>query len=178
MGVERVDRADARGVFCAFDDGSGTLAGSVSSCRWTSLAWMAHHRSTSSVSVLSTRVSSSSTRYGSERHTASWTVSSTRSHSRECWPCQRRDGQLFVGVARSASELALDYAKERVQGGEPIFEHESVRGRLFRMLTETEAARAWRPPCRLTTSNLGAGAAVLDATKVFCTQTAFDVATP
>ena len=43
------------------------------------------------------------------------------------WPT-RRWARLFVGVARAALEHALAYAKERVQGGVPIFEHQSVQG--------------------------------------------------
>jgi alkylation response protein AidB-like acyl-CoA dehydrogenase len=85
-------------------------------------------------------------------------------------------GQLFVGVARSAYELALAYAKERIQGGRPIFEHQSVRSRLFRMFTQTEAARALAR--RVAETNAG-GEPVLQhsiAAKVFCTQTAYDVA--
>ncbi len=85
-------------------------------------------------------------------------------------------GQLFVGVARSAYELALDYSKERVQGGRPIFEHQSVRSRLFDMFTRTEAARAL---ARRVAESSAAGGPVLAhsiAAKVFCTQTAFEVA--
>jgi alkylation response protein AidB-like acyl-CoA dehydrogenase len=85
-------------------------------------------------------------------------------------------GQLFVGVARSAYELALAYAKERIQGGRPIFEHQSVRSRLFRMFTQTEAARAL---ARSVAETNAAGEPVLQssiAAKVFCTQTAYDVA--
>ncbi|MFO1198108.1 MAG: acyl-CoA dehydrogenase family protein [Burkholderiaceae bacterium] len=51
-------------------------------------------------------------------------------------------GATFVGCARAAFELALDYAKTRVQGGVPIFEHQSVKSRLFRMFQRVEAARA------------------------------------
>src|SRR5690606_8878826 len=42
-------------------------------------------------------------------------------------------GTLFSGLARAAYELALDYARERKQGGVPIIQHQSVRGRLFEM---------------------------------------------
>ncbi len=42
-------------------------------------------------------------------------------------------GQQFVGVARAAYDYALAYAKERVQGGVPIIEHQSVKARLFDM---------------------------------------------
>jgi alkylation response protein AidB-like acyl-CoA dehydrogenase len=86
-------------------------------------------------------------------------------------------GQLFVGVARSAVELAVDYAKERVQGGVPIFEHQSVKARLFKMFTKVEAARAL---CRrVAVYNASVPMASIQhciATKVFCTNTSFEVA--
>jgi len=86
-------------------------------------------------------------------------------------------GQLFVGVARAAYELAVDYAKERVQGGVPIFQHQSVKSRLFKMFTKVEAARAL---CRrVAVHNASAPMASIQhciATKVFCTNTSFEVA--
>jgi alkylation response protein AidB-like acyl-CoA dehydrogenase len=51
-------------------------------------------------------------------------------------------GTSFVGLARAALELAIDYAKERIQGGAPIIEHQSVKARLFEMFRKVEAARA------------------------------------
>jgi alkylation response protein AidB-like acyl-CoA dehydrogenase len=51
-------------------------------------------------------------------------------------------GSLFAGLARAAFEHAVNYAKERVQGGKPIFEHQAVRTRLFEMFRKVEAARA------------------------------------
>ncbi len=55
-------------------------------------------------------------------------------------------GAIFVGLARAAAEQAIAYAKERVQGGVPIFQHQSVRARLFRLFAQVESARslAWR----------------------------------
>ena len=85
-------------------------------------------------------------------------------------------GQLFVGVARAAYDHAVAYAKERVQGGVPIFEHQSVKSRLFKMFTKVEAARALAR--RVAVFN-AAGAPQVHysiATKVFCTNTAFEVA--
>jgi len=85
-------------------------------------------------------------------------------------------GQLFVGVARAAYDHAVAYAKERVQGGVPIFEHQSVKSRLFKMFTKVEAARALAR--RVAVFN-AAGAPQVQysiATKVFCTNTAFEVA--
>lgn len=84
--------------------------------------------------------------------------------------------QLFVGVARAGYDLALGYSKQRVQGGKPIFEHQSVRGRLFKMFQQVEAARALAR--RVADYNAAAAPALQYsiAAKVFCTQTAFDVA--
>lgn len=86
-------------------------------------------------------------------------------------------GTIFVGVARAALEHALGYARERVQGGRPIFEHQSVRSRLFRMFTQVEAARSLAR--RVLVHNAVEPPALLQysiASKVFCTQTAFEVA--
>jgi len=48
----------------------------------------------------------------------------------------------FVGCARAALELAVEYAKNRVQGDVPIFTHQSLKSRLFKMYQKVEAARA------------------------------------
>jgi alkylation response protein AidB-like acyl-CoA dehydrogenase len=85
-------------------------------------------------------------------------------------------GQLFVGVARAALDLAVAYSKERVQGGVPIFEHQSVRARLFKMFTQVEAARSLAR--RVAMYNAG-GLPLVQysiATKVCSTNTAFEVA--
>jgi alkylation response protein AidB-like acyl-CoA dehydrogenase len=47
-----------------------------------------------------------------------------------------------VGIHQRALELALGYAKERVQFGVPIAEHQAVRFTLARIATELAAARA------------------------------------
>jgi len=47
-----------------------------------------------------------------------------------------------LGMARAAFEAALDYAKQRVAFGQPIFEHQAVQFRLAEMATKIEAARA------------------------------------
>lgn len=46
-----------------------------------------------------------------------------------------------VGMARSAYDTALAYAKQRTSFGKPIFEHQAVAFRLADMATEIEAAR-------------------------------------
>jgi alkylation response protein AidB-like acyl-CoA dehydrogenase len=49
---------------------------------------------------------------------------------------------VYAGLARAALDEALQYAKKRVQGGVPIFEHGNIRLQLFTMFKMVEAARA------------------------------------
>jgi alkylation response protein AidB-like acyl-CoA dehydrogenase len=51
-------------------------------------------------------------------------------------------GTIAVGVARAAYEEALAYARQRVQGGKVIFEHDTVKLKLFNAYRQIEAARA------------------------------------
>jgi acyl-CoA dehydrogenase len=86
-------------------------------------------------------------------------------------------GTTFVGCARAALELAVDYAKSRVQGGVAIFNHQSVKSRLFKMYRTVEAARALNQ--RVLRINAGRETPLLElaiASKVTSTQAAFDVA--
>jgi len=85
-------------------------------------------------------------------------------------------GQLFVGVARAAYEHAVAYARERVQGGVPIFQHQNVRSRLFKIFSRVEAARSLAR--RVAIANAGGTPSLPHciAAKTFCTQTAFEVA--
>ncbi len=50
-------------------------------------------------------------------------------------------GSLSVGIARAAYEAALAYARERVQGGKPIIEHQGVGFMLADMAMMIEAGR-------------------------------------
>lgn len=91
-------------------------------------------------------------------------------------------GVVATGLARAAYESALSYCKQRLQGGRPIFEHQSVRARLFRMYSLVQACfslsrDAWvynitqiehGQPTRLELSI---------HSKVFCTQAALEIAT-
>ena len=85
-------------------------------------------------------------------------------------------GTTFVGVARAAYELALAYARERVQGGAPIFEHQNVKARLFRIFSQVEAARSLARRVMLYNSTNPPLVQYAIASKTFCTQTAFEVA--
>ena len=85
-------------------------------------------------------------------------------------------GTIFVGVARASLELALAYAKERVQGGVPIIEHQSVKARLFKIFAQTEAARSLARRVMMYNSTQIPLLQYAIASKVFCTNTAFEVA--
>jgi alkylation response protein AidB-like acyl-CoA dehydrogenase len=85
-------------------------------------------------------------------------------------------GQLFVGLARAALEYAVDYAKERVQGGVPIIQHQSVKARLFKMFMNVEAARSLARRVGLYNASAPPLVQYSIASKVFSTNTAFEVA--
>jgi alkylation response protein AidB-like acyl-CoA dehydrogenase len=86
-------------------------------------------------------------------------------------------GALFVGVARAAYEEALAYAKQRVQGGKPLFEHQMIKHKLFSMFMKIEAARSLsRAAMIYNYSNTPPLVQYSIAAKVFCTNTAFEVA--
>jgi alkylation response protein AidB-like acyl-CoA dehydrogenase len=86
-------------------------------------------------------------------------------------------GTIFVGVARAALEHALAYSKERVQGGVPIFQHQSVKARLFKMFAQVEAARSLaRRVVVYNAMNQPGLVQYSIASKVFSTNTAFEAA--
>jgi len=86
-------------------------------------------------------------------------------------------GVSFTGVARSAYDLALAYAKERVQGGKPIIQHQSVKLRLFDMFRKVESACSFAR--KIHVYNTVSGTPKLHysiASKTYCTKVAFEVA--
>jgi alkylation response protein AidB-like acyl-CoA dehydrogenase len=86
-------------------------------------------------------------------------------------------GSTFTGVARAALEHAIGYAKERVQGGVAIIEHQSVKARLFKMFSRVEAARSLsRRAAIFNGSQMPSLVQYSVASKVFATNTAFEVA--
>jgi alkylation response protein AidB-like acyl-CoA dehydrogenase len=84
---------------------------------------------------------------------------------------------VFTGVARAAFEAALDYSKQRIQGGKLICQHQLVQKRLFDMFTRVEACRALSRAVMI--HNDPPPAIDLEyaiAAKTFCTQASFEVA--
>jgi len=86
-------------------------------------------------------------------------------------------GSVFAGVARSAYDLALDYARQRVQGGKAIIQHQSVKLRLFEMFRKVETAATFARKTQIYNSVSPQGKLHLAiASKTYCTRVAFDVA--
>jgi alkylation response protein AidB-like acyl-CoA dehydrogenase len=85
-------------------------------------------------------------------------------------------GSVFTGLAAAALDEALAYCKERIQGGRPIIEHQSVKARLFDMFTQVEAARSLsRRVAVYNGVNMPPAVHYSIASKIFCTETAFRV---
>jgi acyl-CoA dehydrogenase len=86
-------------------------------------------------------------------------------------------GTTFVGCARAALELAIEYSKSRVQGGVVLFDHQSMKSRLFKMYQKVEAARALNQRAvRINTMRPVPLLELAITSKVTSTQAAFDVA--
>ena len=96
-------------------------------------------------------------------------------------------GATFVGCARASYEMALEYARQRVQGGTVIANHQAIKLKLFERFRKIEAARALNRRVLLYNATynpfLGAtpgslpGIQYAIASKVTSTQTAYEVAT-
>lgn len=91
-------------------------------------------------------------------------------------------GVIASGLARAAYEEALEYSRQRIQGGKPIIEHQSVRARLFRMFTLLQTCRSLsRGVAIYNRTAIKRGVKVrLEhsiASKVYCTNSALEIAT-
>lgn len=85
-------------------------------------------------------------------------------------------GATFVGLARAAYDEALAYAKQRIQGGKVLFEHQLIKHKLFNMFTKIEAARQLsRAAMIYNYNNTPPRIEYSIASKILSTQTAFEV---
>lgn len=82
-------------------------------------------------------------------------------------------GYLAVGLMRAALEDTLAYAKERVQFGKPIIQHQAVGFRIFEAFQAIEAARGllWKASWTLANKPLG-DLKLSAAARVFATNMA------
>lgn len=85
-------------------------------------------------------------------------------------------GAIFTGLARAAYEEALKYARQRIQGGKALFDHQIIKHKLFNMFMKIEAARQLsRAALVYNLNNTPPLTQYSIASKVFCTNTAFEV---
>jgi len=86
-------------------------------------------------------------------------------------------GILWAGMAQAPYDEALQYAKERIQGGVPIFEHQNIKLKLFSMFGMVESARTFaRKVSAYNAANPPGSTAHAMAAKVLSTEAAFKVA--
>jgi alkylation response protein AidB-like acyl-CoA dehydrogenase len=86
-------------------------------------------------------------------------------------------GATFTGLARAAFETALDYARERKQGGVPIANHQAVQLKLMDMFVKVECARGLSRRAMVYNAATSPPSTQHSmASKVFCTQASFEVA--
>jgi len=83
----------------------------------------------------------------------------------------------FAGLAKAALDEAIHYAKQRVQGGKPIIEHQNVKLKLMKMFQQVEAARSLSRRIRdYARHNARGSLPHAVAAKALSTETAFVVA--
>jgi acyl-CoA dehydrogenase len=81
-----------------------------------------------------------------------------------------------TGLARAAFEEALVYARERVQGGKPIVDHNNVQQKLFHMFRQVESSRQFgRAACVYYRSGARRGVEYGLAAKTYASQVALEV---
>ena len=86
-------------------------------------------------------------------------------------------GIVFAGLAKAAFDEAFKYAKERIQGGKSIFEHQNIKLKLFKMFAMVESTRALTRRMALYNAvNMPPSGPHAVAAKVLATECAFKVA--
>ena len=85
-------------------------------------------------------------------------------------------GVFAAGIARAAFDEALEYAKNRVQGGRPLIEYPNIQQKLFDMLSKVETTRLMGRAAFIYNQNTSTPAEEYsNIAKVYGTQAAFDV---
>ncbi len=86
-------------------------------------------------------------------------------------------GVFSAGLARAAFEEALEYAKNRVQGGKALIEYPNIQAKLFHMFSKVETSRLMSRAAYIFNQSTSTPAEEYSVVaKVYGTQAAFDVA--
>jgi alkylation response protein AidB-like acyl-CoA dehydrogenase len=85
-------------------------------------------------------------------------------------------GAYFTGVAQAAYDMAMEYSRDRLQGGKPLCQHQTVQSKLFDMFIAIETARAFSRSAMVFNMNTTPPLVQYSiASKVYCTEAAFKV---
>jgi alkylation response protein AidB-like acyl-CoA dehydrogenase len=84
-------------------------------------------------------------------------------------------GVNALGLSVAAYEAARDYAKERIQGGQPILYHQAVGSMLVDMWITIETSRNLIWKCCWHHDEVGASVPLASAAKVFCSDAALQI---
>ena len=85
-------------------------------------------------------------------------------------------GAYFTGVAQAAYDMAMEYSRDRMQGGKPLCQHQTVQRKLFDMFIAIETARAFSRSAMVFNMNTTPPLVQYSiASKVYCTEAAFKV---
>ena len=84
-------------------------------------------------------------------------------------------GATVLGVAQRAHDITLQYARLRVQGGKPIFEHQIQQKRLARMQMLLDAARNYLWYAGWTTTQDTVDSRAASLCKIFASESALTV---
>lgn len=83
---------------------------------------------------------------------------------------------ISLGIARSATELAIDHARKRMIAGQPIGAHQAVQFMIADMVLKTDAAESLLHACA-TNADSAPGAAVINGfkAKLFASEAAVEI---
>jgi alkylation response protein AidB-like acyl-CoA dehydrogenase len=84
-------------------------------------------------------------------------------------------GATVLGVAQRAYDVTLQYARQRIQGGKPVFDHQLQAHRLARMSMKIDAARFYLWYSGWTAQQGKPDARVASLCKVFAAEASVDV---
>jgi len=82
---------------------------------------------------------------------------------------------MYAGMAQAALDEAIAYAKQRVQGGKTIVQHQGVQARLFDMFIQVEAALSLSRAVSMYNKRGNPSLHHSIASKKLCSETAFQV---
>lgn len=107
--------------------------------------------------------------YGPDKYAKAWTAQLT---GLNCF-----FASVCVGLGQAALDEGEKYAKERIQGGMPLIQHQGIQLKMAEMFLLQEASRAAaRRAVRYNFMNANGSLSHAASAKVFCSETCFKIA--